>query len=139
MKHFLSVSVCLLLLSTLAAAQATKSTAKDATLKVIGMLMYADWCESCKVLEPKINEVKKEFDGQGILFTRFDMTDEFTKNQSSLYASWVGLEEILKQNEGRTGYMLLVEATSHKILEKLVKTQTPDEIRAAIQTVLKQK
>ena len=99
--------------------------------------MYADWCQSCKVLEPKLNKVKKDFEGKGIFFTRLDMTDEFTIYQSSLYASWVGFEEIFKENEGRTGYMLLIDPNSRKVLGKLVKTQTPDEIRAAIQAALK--
>ncbi len=29
--------------------------------KVIGLLFYADWCGSCKVLEPNLNAVKKDF------------------------------------------------------------------------------
>lgn len=137
MRHLLTFSISLLLLSAYAASQQKEKTAEERAPKIIGLLMYADWCQSCKVLEPKLNKVKKDFEGKGIFFTRLDMTDEFTIYQSSLYASWVGFEEIFKENEGRTGYMLLIDPNSRKVLGKLVKTQTPDEIRAAIQAALK--
>lgn len=137
MRHMLCVSMTLLFLSPYTAAQQTKKTHGEGDPQVIGLLMYADWCRSCKVLEPKLNDVKREFEGKGIFFTRFDMTDDFTIEQSSLYASWVGLEDIFKDNEGRTGYMLLIDPTSKKILAKLVKTQSTDEIRNSIQATLR--
>ncbi len=137
MRHLLTFSISLLLLSAYAPAQQARKAAQEGAPKIIGLLMYADWCQSCKVLEPKLNKMKKDFDGKGIFFTRLNMTDEFTIYQSSLYASWVGFEEIFKENEGRTGYMLLIDPNSKKVLGKLVKTQTPDEIRAAIQAALK--
>jgi len=136
-RHLLTFSISLLLLSAYAPAQQTDKAVEEGAPRIIGLLMYADWCQSCKVLEPKLSKVKKDFEGKGIFFTRLDMTDEFTMYQSSLYASWVGFEEIFRENEGRTGYMLLIDPNSKKVLSKVVKTQTPDEIRAAIQAVLK--
>ncbi|MFQ5799194.1 MAG: thioredoxin domain-containing protein [Bacteroidota bacterium] len=137
MRYLLTFSISLLLLSAYAPAQQAEKAAEERAPKIIGLLMYADWCQSCKVLEPKLDKVKKDFKDKGIFFTRLDMTDEFTIYQSSLYASWVGFEEIFKENEGRTGYMLLIDPNSRKVVGKLVKTQTPDEIRAAIQAALK--
>ncbi len=137
MRHILCFSMSLLFLSSYTAAQEKKKTYGEGDPQVIGLLMYADWCKSCKVLEPKLNDVKREFEGEGIFFTRFDMTDDFTIEQSSLYASWVGLEDIFRDNEGRTGYMLLIDPTSKKVLAKLVKTQSTDEIRNSIQATLR--
>ena len=137
MRHILCFSMSLLFLSSYTAAQETMKTYGEGDPQVIGLLMYADWCKSCKVLEPKLNDVKREFEGRGVFFTRFDMTDDFTIEQSSLYASWVGLEDIFRDNEGRTGYMLLIDPSSKKVLAKLVKTQSTDEIRNSIQATLK--
>ncbi|MDW7682400.1 MAG: thioredoxin domain-containing protein, partial [bacterium] len=104
--------------------------------KIIGLLFYADWCGSCKILEPKIDSIKKEFASKPILFTRVDMTDDFTKAQSRLFAHWVGLGEIYNENKGKTGFMLLIQPQDGKVLSKLVKTNTEEDIRAEIKKTL---
>jgi thiol-disulfide isomerase/thioredoxin len=104
--------------------------------KVIGLLFYADWCGSCKVLEPKPDAVKKDFTGQPILFTRVDLTDDFTREQSALYASWVGLKDSYAAHGAKTGFMLLIDAQGKKVLDKLTPDQSEDELRAAITSAL---
>lgn len=128
--------LALFLLVAPLSAQEARETGKGARPKLIGLLMYADWCQSCKVLEPNLNEVKREFQDKGVLFTRFDLTDEFTTEQSRIFASWIGFNKIFEENRGRTGYMLLVEPQSNKVVGKLLKTQTPGELRSAIETAL---
>ncbi len=110
--------------------------APSASPKVVGILFYADTCGSCKVLDPKIEAVKKEFAEEAVLFTRVDLSNDFTKHQSKLHCSLMGLNEIYAEHSAKTGFMLLVDAKEKKVLGKLVKTQTEDEIKAAIKTAL---
>lgn len=130
------LTVLALVLPGIILAQEANVTGQIVHPRLIGLLMYADWCKSCKVLEPKLDEVKRDFEEKGVLFTRFDMTDDFTRTQSRLFASWVGLEKIFEENEGRTGYMLLIDPGTKQVVSKLVKTQTSDELGQTIQSAL---
>lgn len=139
MKRSSSFILCALLLVlgvTIVQPGSSNQTEPLQIPKVIGLLFYADWCGSCKILEPKINALKKEFAGEPILFTRVDLSDDFTKEQSKLFANWVGLGDIFHANNAKTGFMLLIQRQDMKVLSKLVKTNTEDEIRAEIRKTL---
>jgi thiol-disulfide isomerase/thioredoxin len=105
--------------------------------KVVGVLMYADWCSSCKVLEPKLNQVKRGFENQPILFTRFDLTDEFTIDQSAHFAALLGLEKLFMENGGKTGYMVRIEWPSRRSLGVITKDETPEKIKAKLSSLVK--
>lgn len=119
---------------TTAAAQ--EPSAASSGPKIVGVLFYADWCASCKVLEPKLDEVKKQLMDQPIYFTRVDMTDDCTKKQSGMFAEWVGIGEIYREHAPKTGFMLLIEPQSKKVMGKLTKDQSPDELKTQIERAL---
>jgi thiol-disulfide isomerase/thioredoxin len=100
--------------------------------KVLALLFYADWCNSCKVLEPKLNQVKRDFQDQSILFTRFDLTDDFTKDQAAHYAALLGLEDVYHENAKKTGFVLLIDWPSKKVLGKITKEKSPEEIKSML-------
>lgn len=106
--------------------------------KVVGVLFYADWCASCKALDPKLDEVKKQFMDQPIYFTRVDLTDDCTKKQSGMLAEWVGLGEIYREHASKTGFMLLIDPQTKKVLSKLTKAQSEAELKAAMEDALAQ-
>jgi thiol-disulfide isomerase/thioredoxin len=117
-------------------AQEEAKNQKVESPKVLAVLFYADWCNSCKALEPNLNKVKRDFQGQSILFTRFDLTDDFTKDQSAQYAALLGLENYYQENAGKTGYMLLIDRQSKKVLGRITKQNSPEEIKAAFSNAL---
>lgn len=119
------------------AAQETKLGPKFEQPRLLAVLFYADWCKSCKVLEPKLDEVKRGFQNDSVLFTRFDLTDEFTKDQSEHYAALVGLENFYRENDGKTGFLLLIDAKSKQLLGKITKEKTPEEIKSMLTNALK--
>ncbi|MGH8018818.1 MAG: thioredoxin family protein [Opitutaceae bacterium] len=115
---------------------AAAPAAEIAKSKIVGLLFYADWCGFCKVLEPKLDAVKKDFAGKSIMFTRVDITDDFTKEQSALLAAQLGLSAAYAENAPKTGFMLLIDPSTGRVLDKLAKTQTEDELKAAINKAL---
>jgi hypothetical protein len=120
----------------MAARAQDKTQATTEQPKVVGVLFYADWCASCKALEPKLHNVKKQIMDQPIYFTRVDMTDECTKKQSGMFVEWVGLGEIYREHAPKTGFMLLIDAKEKKVLSKLTKTQSEAELKAAMEEAL---
>jgi len=97
--------------------------------KIIGVLMYADWCPSCKILDPKLQAVQPEFAQSEILFLRFDFTDAGTTYQSSLLAQSLGLSELYERNGGRTGYMVLVDRATGRVITRITKDHSEPEIQ----------
>ncbi len=97
--------------------------------ELIALRMYADWCGKCKTLDPKVDEVKKEFKGKGVLFAVFDQTDEFAQEQSVLHARLLGLDHVQREFGGQTGLLLLIDPESGKIKERITHQISVDELR----------
>jgi len=104
--------------------------------EVLGVLMYADWCSKCQELDPKLPEVKPQFQDQSILFIQFDMTNDFTTSQSGKLAGLLGLSDLFQKHKGRTGYMVLLDAQTHEVLKTLKHNQSQQELRKKIDSVL---
>lgn len=137
MKVIATIAASVLIGTTIALAAGF--AAQGPTLeqpKIVGVLMYADWCSSCKVLEPKLNQVKPGFQGKPILFTRFDLTNDFTKDQSARYAALLGLEKLYKDNADKTGYMALIEWPSRRNVGMITMDKSPEEIKTMLSTLV---
>jgi len=112
------------------------SYSQDEPVRLIAITMYADWCGSCKVLDPKVDAVKKEFKGKGVFFTQFDFTDDFTTEQSAHYASLVGLENLYSEHAGKTGYMLLIKPETKEVVSRITRDNSEEEIKQTILNAL---
>lgn len=132
----IALAILFLCAPTGVVTQESKKEVQFERPRVVGLLFYADWCNSCKILEPKLNQVKREFQDKSMLFTRFDMTDEFTKDQSAHFAALLGMENHYRENDGKTGFMLLVEERSKKVLGKITKEKSADDIRSILSLAL---
>jgi len=96
----------------------------------IAALFYADWCGSCKVLDPKVKEARVELaEDAKTLFVTFDLTDDASKAQSAMLAEALGLGSVYKAHGGKTGFMLVVDAEDKSVLHKLTKTDEVATIR----------
>lgn len=95
---------------------------------------HADWCGSCKALGPKVIKArgKADLDNQNVLFVKLDLTNKTTRHQSSLMASALGLGDYYKNNNGKTGFILLVNSSNGEVLGKLTKDMDAGQISAMI-------
>lgn len=118
-----------LFLAAAPAALAEKPTPKPQTYAV---LFYADWCGSCKTLDPKVKEARKSLADSPVLFLTFDMTDDATKHQSAMLAEAIGLDTLYVENGGKTGYLAIVDAASGKVLGKLTKGDSAEAIASKL-------
>ncbi len=107
--------------------------------EVYGVLFYADWCGSCKVLDPAIQKARgqSDLDNEPVLFIRLDLTDATRRYQAGLMANALGLSEFYDKNAGATGFLLLVDAESKEVIKRLTKTMDArsiaEEVRSAIE------
>ena len=106
---------------------------------VYGVFFYAEWCGSCKTLEPKVAQAREEaeLDNQDILFITLDLTDDATKHQASMMAATLGINHVYENNAGKTGFMLLLNAENGEKLAQLTKKMEPDDIATRIQEAVK--
>lgn len=122
-----------------AARAAGTAPVKAGQPRVYGVLFYADWCPKCKVLKPELERARLEdqLDDEDVLFVRLDLTDETTSHQAQLMANALGLEDYYVENEGRTGFMLLIDPTSGQAIDRLTKSMSAEEISQRIDSALK--
>lgn len=102
------------------------------------VFIHADWCGSCKILEPKVTSIRAGFEGKGITFVTLDYTD---KDQDDFYAQAeaAGVETAIRAALGdsvKTGQMFIVSADGTKVLSKVNKTNTPTEIAKSLKDAL---
>lgn len=111
------------------ARQEEKQEVKAELPKVLAVEFYADWCAACKVLMPKIAEAKSDLQGKSLLFVRFDMTNDFTKEQALYLAGFAGLQDVYRKGGGKTGMVALVDAKTKNVLGVIGQKKTPEEIK----------
>lgn len=124
--HLLSILLAVLILGMM--PYGTRAAEPDR----IAILMYADWCGSCKILDPKLKAVQPEFERSDILFVRFDLTNDATKHQSRLLAQALGLGEVYEMNGGKTGHLVIVDRASGQSIDRVTKNHSEAEIRASL-------
>ena len=134
MKRFLPI-LFIALISISPALMAKQAENPKATTYAIAY--YADWCGSCKVLVPKLDEVKMSLPrkvGEKLEFVRFNFTDDGTKASTATMAEEKGLTE-LYENDGRTGQLKIVDIETGEVLAIIYHTFTVDEIKGALTAV----
>lgn len=103
-------------------------------VKYYAVTFYADWCGSCKILDPAISQAREsaELDKSDILFVTMDFTDKETIHQSLMLSKALGLSEYVKKAGSKTGYMVVLDANSMAELKRFDKTNDSDAIQSAL-------
>lgn len=108
------------------------SKAMDTKTKAV--LVYADWCGSCKVLDPKVQKAKSMGAIPGLDFVTLDYT---LKDPNVFYAQAdeAGVGKAVRDYlDGtiKTGVLLLVDVDDEKVIGKITKTSEAGEIVTAM-------
>lgn len=104
--------------------------------KIIAINFYADWCPGCKALKPKLEEAMKDAAGQPCLTVKLDQSDKDSKQAEYMLAA-LGLGDLWKEHAGKTGFVLLVDSTTKKVVNTITYKQEVKEIKSALMTALR--
>jgi len=104
--------------------------------KVIALQFYADWCPGCKALQPKLDEAMKDAAGQPCLTVKLDQSDKNSRQAEYMLAT-LGYGDLWKEYAGKTGFVLLVDAKTRKVLSTVTSMQETKDIKAALMSALK--
>ncbi len=106
--------------------------------KLMAVQFHADWCGSCAKIEPQLEKArgKADLDNKDVLFVKLDLTNGMTRNQAALLASAIGLGDFYKENNGKTGFVLLVDAATGEHVGKITKEHDSGKIIELINSKL---
>lgn len=104
--------------------------------KVIALQFYADWCAGCKALQPKLDEAMKDAAGQPCLTVKLDQTDK-DSHQAEYMLAALGLGDLWKEHAGKTGYVLLVDTKTKKVVATIDSKQEVKQIKSTLMAALK--
>ena len=106
---------------------------------VYAVLMYADWCGSCKALDPKIVQARENdaLDEKDVLFITLDLTDETTSHQAAMMAEALDIAEFYETNGGKTGFMVLINSKNGEPISRITKSLDAEGISKHINEAIK--
>lgn len=109
---------------------------RETSPKLLVVKFHADWCKTCRAMGPVFEDLQNKIDGGNVLFVKLDFTNNKTKNQAVLLGSQLGIADILSQNDRRTGFVLVIDAKSKKVLQKLGIDDDVDSMESKIRALL---
>ena len=104
--------------------------------EVFVLKFHADWCPKCRSLDPVYNAVSKSFSDKPVAFVKLDVTNDTKKKEAGETMKALGLEELWKANQGKNGFLLLVDAETKAAGKKLKAGTTEDQATKAINDAL---
>lgn len=106
--------------------------------KMIAVYFTADWCPSCKILGPVLEEARAQgkLDRKDILFVKMDFSNAHTTHQSGLLANALGMAPFVKKQGGGTGYVAVLAADKTTELLRFGRKAASADIVAAFNELL---
>lgn len=115
-----------------AQAQCGKTEKKDMAT-VYAVKFHADDCKASQDLNASATKVSQDCGMKDkVKFVTFDFSTEDAKMKSKEMAKEMGIEDVYAEYKGKTGFVLLVDADSKKVLEKLTAKQSAEDMMAVV-------
>ncbi len=103
-------------------------------VRVLAVLSYADWCGSCKALDPKVQAVQDANSFDGVAFAKIDYT---SRSSEAFFADaeTLGIGDTMRATFGdtiKTGKLYLVNLETGAVISTVDKSMDEAAIAAAI-------
>ena len=110
---------------------AAQAEAVDERPRLVAAMFRSSWCASCRIIEPRIEDVREDYEDAAVEFIRFDFT---LGRRGGLRerAEEAGISEVFLELEGRTGFMLLIDRETGQVFEAITTAYDRENIRAAL-------
>lgn len=119
----------LLLTFLLTASASITHVAAQAETAFYVAKMHAEWCGVCKLMEPKMPDVKTAFkDDASIKFLDFDFTNNETIAVNNQLAGDLNITTALNEHRGRTGFLAIINAKTGKNIGQVSGWLTADQM-----------
>ncbi len=125
--------------TTRSASAAPKGWPKDETVNppsVLVITFHSGDCQPCGRLEANLASASREFANSPALFTQFDLSDDFGRSQAAQFAALLGIQEAYRQNVHLTGFALVVDSATKRVLGRITADQSSQQITAALRQIL---
>jgi thiol-disulfide isomerase/thioredoxin len=129
----------ILSLVTIASAQnADKRIETNGKPDVIAIKFHADWCGTCRRMGSVFEDLTTVAEEEPVLFTRLDLTDSSSRKQARYLMTTLGLNEVWQASGAgeKTGFILLVDAGSKKVVGRLTAEQDLKQMKANLLDVV---
>ena len=116
------------------AAERDAVTAPAEDVRILAVLSYADWCGSCKTLDPKVKAVQAANTFDGVAFATIDYT---SRSDEAFFADaeTLGIGDTLRAtfaDKIKTGRLYLVNLDTGEVVSTVDKSMDEAAIAAAI-------
>ena len=104
--------------------------------RIAAVLSYADWCASCQVLDPKLEEARASGPIEGVRFVTLDYTDRVADNYFA-QADEAGVGPVVRDHfRGgvRTGMLLLIDLNDGEVVGDLRRSATVEDIKTTLRS-----
>jgi thiol:disulfide interchange protein len=119
---------------SVALTRAEYPSARAPSLLVVAF--HAEWCGKCKVLGPKVmGDVAPAF-RTDVLFVKLDLTDKDSPQAEYMLAA-LGLGDLWAEHAGKTGFALIVDPDTKKVVGTLRSDESADDLKSAVKAALK--
>ncbi|WP_297737162.1 thioredoxin family protein [uncultured Maricaulis sp.] len=99
--------------------------------RLVAAMFRSSWCSACRVIEPRIEDVRAEYEDAAIDWVKFDFTLGRRDHLAEL-AEAEGLSTIYSDAAGSTGFMLLIDRDTNQVFEMITMDYGRDQIRDAL-------
>ena len=107
-------------------------TNKDIAKDIAGVYFYADWCGTCKLLDPRVEKARAEEEAaKDIDFITFDMPDSTSIARTRKMAQAENLDSVLQKYGAATGFLVLYDRGNGETLHVLTSKDSSEKIQKA--------
>jgi thiol-disulfide isomerase/thioredoxin len=115
---------------------ACERAAPDAQPRVVAIKFWHELCPACKQLDPRYAGVLDGFDDGSVLFVTFDMSTEWSRQQSALMAEMLGVKDLYEASLGDFGFVALLAADDRRPLGRITAKQDERQMERSIRDAL---
>lgn len=115
----------------LPAAWAAPVSVSDTAPTAMLVQVHADWCGSCKVLDPRVSDLQQTLNAENVLVVKLDYTDKATTAQANRLAAALGITDAVAANNG-TGTLLVIRGDDRSLATVLTRSNSDEDIVNAV-------